>query len=159
MSYTIRSGLQPGDLGYITYLHGKIYAEEYGFDTSFEPYVARPLSEFSLSHNQRQGIWLIESDTSIVGCIAIVDAGENMAQLRWLLLTKENRGKGLGRKLMDLALGFCREKCFDGVFLWTVDLLEVSAGLYKSYGFKVSEEKRHMLWGQMLNEQRYDLKL
>ena len=159
MSITIRSGLNPGDLGYITYLHGKIYADECGFDTSFEPYVARPLSEFSLSDDQRQGIWIIESDNRIVGCIAIVDAGNNLAQLRWLLLTEENRGKGLGRKLMDLALGFCREQGFDGVFLWTVDLLEAAAGLYTSYGFKVSEEKRHMIWGQMLNEQRYDLKL
>ena len=159
MSYNIRSRLQPGDLGYITYLHGKIYADECGFDTSFEPYVARPLSEFSLSDNKRQGIWIIESDDSIVGCIAIVDAGDNLAQLRWLLLTEEVRGKGLGKKLMDIALDFCHEQGFDGVFLWTVDLLEAAAGLYKSYGFKVSEEKRHMIWGQMLNEQIYYLKL
>jgi len=159
MSITIRTGLKPGDLGYITYLHGRIYAEEYGFDTSFEPYVARPLSDFSLSEDQRQRIWIVEKADEIVGCIAIVDAGDNIAQLRWLLLTKENRGQGIGKKLMQYAVDFCSEQCFDGVFLWTVDLLEAAAGLYSSFGFMVSEEKRHMLWGQMLNEQRYDLKL
>ena len=174
MSVTIRTGLKPGDLGYITYLHGKIYAEEYGFDTSFEPYVARPLSDFSLSENKRQKIWIVEKEDEhfslfimgvdekedeIVGCIAIVDAGENLAQLRWLLLTKENRGQGIGKMLMQYAVDFCREQGFDGVFLWTVDLLVEAAGLYKSHGFRVTEQKRHRLWGLMLNEQRYDLKL
>ena len=159
MSIIIRSGLKPGDLGYITYLHGKIYAEEYGFDTSFEPYVARPLSDFSLSERQRQKIWIVEMADEIVGCIAIVDAGDNLAQLRWLLLTKEARGQKVGKKLMKYAIDFCREMEFDGVFLWTVDLLEAAAGLYTSFGFKVSEEKRHKIWGLMLNEQRYDLKL
>jgi len=159
MSITIRTGLKPGDVGYITYLHGKIYAEEYGFDTSFEPYVARPLSEFSLSPNQRQKIWIAEKSDEIIGCIAIVDASDDLAQLRWLLLTKENRGQGIGKRLMSYAIDFCREQGFDGVFLWTVDLLVEAAGLYSSYGFRVTEEKRHMLWGQVLNEQRYDLKL
>ena len=159
MSVTIRTGLKPGDLGYITYLHGKIYAEEYGFDTSFEPYVARPLSDFSLSENKRQKIWIVEKEDEIVGCIAIVDAGKNLAQLRWLLLTKENRGQGIGKMLMQYAIDFCREQGFDGVFLWTVDLLVEAAGLYKSHGFRVTEQKRHRLWGLMLNEQRYDLKL
>ena len=39
MSITFRTGLKPGDLGYITHLHGRVYHEEYGFDTTFEPYV------------------------------------------------------------------------------------------------------------------------
>ena len=159
MSITIRTGLKPGDVGYITYLHGKIYAEEYGFDTSFEPYVARPLSDFSLTETRRQKIWIAEKSDEIIGCIAIVDAGDNLAQLRWLLLTKENRGQGIGKRLMSYSIDFCREQGFEGVYLWTVDLLVEAAGLYRSHGFRVTEEKRHRLWGLMLNEQRYDLKI
>jgi len=160
MSITFRTGLKPGDLGYITHLHGRVYHEEYGFDTTFEPYVARPLSDFSLVEDRsRQRIWIVEMDEKIVGCIAIVDAGGNEAQLRWLLLTKETRGKGLGKRLMREAVGFCRGKGYNNIFLWTIDALHAAGSLYLKNGFKVTEEKRHVMWGIMVNEQRYDLRL
>ena len=160
MSITIRTGLKPGDLGYITHLHGRIYHEEYGFDTTFEPYVARPMSDFSLAQDKsRQRIWIVEMDDEIVGCIAIVDAGGNEAQLRWLLLTKETRGKGVGKRLMREAVDFCHEMGYDNIFLWTIDALHVAAVLYLKNGFKVTEEKRHLMWGIDVNEQRYDLRL
>jgi len=98
-------------------------------------------------------------DEKIVGCVAIVDAGGNEAQLRWLLLTKETRGKGLGRRLMREAVGFCREVGYDNVFLWTIDALHAAGSLYLKNGFKVTEEKRHVMWGVKVNEQRYNLKL
>jgi GNAT superfamily N-acetyltransferase len=160
MSITIRTGLKPGDLGYITYLHGRIYHDEYGFDTTFEPYVARPLSELSLAEDQsRQQVWIVEMDGKIVGSIAVVDAGENEAQLRWLLLTKETRGMGLGKKLMNEAVDFCREKGYTKIFLWTIDALQAARGLYLKNGFNLTEEKRHFMWGIEVNEQRYDLGL
>ena len=95
----------------------------------------------------------------IVGSIAIVDAGNNEAQLRWLMLTKETRGKGLGRELMKKALKFCSEKGYGRVFLWTIDALEAARALYLKNGFEVTEEKRHVIWGVEVNEQRYDLVL
>lgn len=158
--FSVRTGLQPGDLGYITYLHGKIYSEEYGFDTTFEPYVARPLSEFSLSGNKsKQCIWIVEYEGKIVGSIAIVDAGQNEAQLRWLLLTEEARGKGIGKMLVRNAVDFCREKGFSNVYLWTIDALPAARSIYMKNGFSLTEEKRHWLWGLEVNEQRFDLRL
>ena len=32
---TIRTALRPGDFGYVTYRHGALYAEEYGYGISF----------------------------------------------------------------------------------------------------------------------------
>src|SRR5215472_7259139 len=43
---TVRTYLKPGDIGAIVSLHGILYAGEYGFDPTFEAYVAGPLAEF-----------------------------------------------------------------------------------------------------------------
>ena len=158
--YTVRTCLKPGDLGIITYLHGKLYSVEYGFDASFEPYVAEPLSRFSRDHgNSRQRIWVLMKDDRVCGCVAIVEHSPTLAQLRWLLLEPEARGQGLGRMLVDSALGFCRESGYSEVFLWTVDSLEAAAHLYKRYGFSVEESVTHLQWGRVLTEQKLVLSL
>ncbi len=75
----IRTQMQPGDVGYLTYLHGKIYAEEHGFDLTFEGYVSKYLSEFAARTNPRERIWLAEQGTDgMKGAIAIV---ENTAEI------------------------------------------------------------------------------
>jgi hypothetical protein len=78
----VRSALQAGDLGYIVYLHGVVYARERGFDPTFEAYVAGPLSGFVQAKNPRECIWIAEQDSRIIGCVAIVAASAETAQLR-----------------------------------------------------------------------------
>ncbi len=155
----IRNDLRPGDVGYITYLHGILYAREYGWDPTFEAYVAGPLSAFALSHSGRERIWIVERSGEIRGSVAIVEASGGLAQLRWLLLHPDLRGLGLGRHLVGEAVGFCRECGYRGVLLWTEARLEAAAGLYRAFGFRLAEEKTHKLWGTVVTEQRYDLTL
>jgi N-acetylglutamate synthase-like GNAT family acetyltransferase len=154
---SIRSDLKPGDMGYITYLHGILYAPEQGWDHTFDAYVALPLSEFVKSHSSRQRIWIVEKDGSIIGSAAIVEFSNAEAQLRWLLLEPTVRGRGLGRLLVEEALDFCRDAGYSSVFLWTVATLPVAARLYESVGFKKTEEITHMLWGSMVTEVKYEL--
>jgi N-acetylglutamate synthase-like GNAT family acetyltransferase len=156
---SIRHNMKPGDIGYITYLHGYLYFNEYGYDTSFEGYVAKPLSDFACSIKPRELIWILEKDEKIVGSMAIVEHSEHEAQLRWLLLQPDIRGRGLGKRLIDEAIAFCRAKKYRSIFLWTEDLLKPATGLYKAKGFVLTEEKTHELWGMVLTEQRYEIKL
>ncbi len=156
---TVRHEFKPGDIGYLTYLHGTLYAKDSGWDHTFEAYVAGPLSEFAKSHSTRERIWLLDNNGKLAGSIAIVEASEESAQLRWLLLDADLRGKGLGKYLVNAALEFCRRHRYRSVFLWTEASLQAAAGLYKSVGFHLTEEKTHQFWGATVTEQRYDLTL
>jgi peptidyl-dipeptidase Dcp len=58
-SITIRNNLQPGDLGYIIYLHGKLYKQEYNYGIEFEMYVAQGLQEFLKNYDlKKDRIWI-----------------------------------------------------------------------------------------------------
>lgn len=155
----LRHNLKPGDIGYLTYLHGVLYAEEQGWDQRFEAYVAGPLAEFAKSHSARERIWIVEHDAKIAGSIAIVEASKELAQLRWFLLHPDLRGRGVGRILIEEAITFCKANDYSSIFLWTVSALTVAAKLYQSVGFQLREETTQALWGTIVMEQRYDLKL
>jgi GNAT superfamily N-acetyltransferase len=166
-SISIRKDLRPGDIGMVIHLHGVVYAEEQGWDETFDGYVAAPLAEFATSRSERERIWIVEvaesaereTDRRIVGSAAVVEASEGEAQLRWLLLAPEVRGLGLGRWLAEEAVEFSRSVGYSSIFLWTVRGLETAEGLYHSLGFEETEEKTSDIWGGVVTEVRYDLKL
>src|SRR5437763_8757822 len=133
---TLRTSLRPGDLGHIVALHGTLYAREYGFDSTFEAYVAGPLAEFVRSASERERLWIAEQEGRLVGCIAIVAASPQTAQLRWFLVEPAVRGAGLGKRLLQEAITFSRRRDYRGIILWTVRALEAAAHLYRSAGFR-----------------------
>jgi N-acetylglutamate synthase-like GNAT family acetyltransferase len=158
-SITLRTTLKAGDIGTIVYLHGILYARQYGFDHMFEAYVAGPLSEFAHADSERERIWVAERDGQIVGCIAIVAASPDVAQLRWFLVHPDARGAGLGRRLLDASVAFSREQGYHRIILWTVSALEAAAHLYRAVGFRKVEEKPEHSWGTDVVEEKYEMEL
>ena len=158
-NFAIRTELKPGDIGSLIYLHGVLYAKEYGWDHTFEAYVAGPLAEFAKSQTPRGRIWIVEQSDNVAGSIAIVEVSKEEAQLRWLLLHPQLRAQGIGRMLMKEAISFCRAQGYTIVFLWTVSALGAAAKLYEEFGFHISEETIREIWGTTVTEQRYELKL
>jgi N-acetylglutamate synthase-like GNAT family acetyltransferase len=159
-NWEIRHELKPGDIGYLIYLHGILYAKEYKYDQTFEVYVAHGLVEFVKSFNPyRDRIWLAEAEGRIIGAVAIVRTSKVEAQLRWYLIHPDYRGQGLGKILLQEALKFCKERKYASVFLWTASELTTASNLYLQAGFKKTEVKSHNVWGKFISEERYDLKL
>ncbi len=158
-SISLRQDIRPGDVGFITYLHAILYAPEQGWDHTFDSYVAIPLAEFSKRRSPQERIWILEKSGRIAGSVAVVRFSEEEAQLRWLLLCPEMRGRGLGRRLVEEAVAFSRRCGYDSIFLWTVDTLPAAAGLYRSVGFRETEKVTHELWGSVVTEVKYELEL
>jgi GNAT superfamily N-acetyltransferase len=155
---TICHDFGPGDLGSIVSLHGTVYSQEYGFDPTFEAYVAGPLADFVRERSNRDRIWIAKRASQIVGCIAIVEKSAKEAQLRWYLVDPGARGLGLGKLLMTEAIAFCEECGYESVFLWTVSALTTAAKIYRAFGFELIEQKpggHH--WGVPGVEEKYVL--
>jgi GNAT superfamily N-acetyltransferase len=155
----IRTDVRPGDIGAIVQMHGAIYAREYGFSPRFEAYVAGPLAEFVLKNSPRERLWVAERHGQVIGSVAIVDAGDDVAQLRWYLVDPAVRGAGLGSTLLEQALEFTRGKGYKSVILWTVSALVGAARLYRAAGFHKVEEAPGNDWGVEVMEEKYELKL
>ncbi|MEO5929537.1 MAG: GNAT family N-acetyltransferase [Candidatus Kapaibacterium sp.] len=158
-SVTIRHAIWPGDIGSIVHLHGILYSREYNFDATFEAYVAGPLAEFVIAGTERDRIWIAERDGRLAGCIAIVAASANQAQLRWFLVDPSARGLGLGKRLLYEAIAFCRERSYRSIILWTVGALTTAGGLYRSAGFRKTEERTAHQWGVDVLEEKYEISL
>lgn len=142
----IRHDLRAGDLGRVIALHGKCYDELPGFGLAFEAFVARTIAEYVLDNGESGRIWLAERGGQLVGCTAIVLRDDRRGQLRWVLVAPEARGLGVGRQLVERALGYCRDHECTEVFLETTDGLPESQALYESLGFAVVSNETQDLW-------------
>ncbi len=156
---TVRTDLRPGDIGRIVSLHGELYAREYGFDPTFEAYVAEPLAAFVQAGSPRGRLWIAERGETLAGCVAIVPHGPLVAQLRWFLVHPACRGEGLGKRLLGEAIDFSSAAGYDTVMLWTVAALTTAARLYRGAGFQRVEQKPGRQWGVDVVEERYELDL
>ncbi len=156
---SIRTELCPGDIGYVTYMHGALYSREYNYGLQFESYVAKGLCEFYEKYNpERNCIWACEHNHHMVGFLLLMDRG-NAAQLRYFLIEPEYRGIGLGVKLLNLYMDFLHGCGYKESYLWTTHELYTAASLYTRLGFQLTEEKESTAFGKPLREQRYDLVL
>jgi len=159
--FTIQ-GYLPGAIGRVTELHARYYRQYWGFDLNFEAEVATELSEFLKRFNpERDGFWLALQDEVIVGAAAIDGggAGGGRARLRWFIVSPEHQGRGLGRRLMEEALDFCRRAGIRQVYLWTFQGLEPARRLYERFGFRLVEERRDQDWGPDVVHQLFELDL
>ena len=156
----IRAGYVPGCIGRVAALHADYYAAAAGFGVAFESKVARELGEFCERYDAgRDGLWLVVRSGAIEGSIAIdgLQAAADGAHLRWFIVSDALRGTGLGNALLERATGFCRERGYARIFLWTFEGLDAAAHLYRKHGFRLAAEQRGSRWGREVVEQRYEL--
>lgn len=138
-----------------------LYETEYGFTSDvWKTYVAEAVYKLVDQFDpQRDCMLILERDGVPCGCIAIAHADQTTAQLRFFFVEASLRGLGAGRRLMDTAMAFCREKNYRHVFLWTCDRLDAARYLYAKNGFRITNTHENNEWGASMMEEQWDLEL
>lgn len=151
---------QPGDIGWVTHRQGVLYNEEYGWDETFEAFVAEILAKFVLNFNaKRERSWIAERDGEIVGSVFCAEKTRSVAALRLLYVEPNVRGLGIGTRLVDECVGFARRAGYKKVSLWTNSVLHSARRIYERSGFRLIESKAHHSFGKDLVGQTWELDL
>ena len=140
--------------------HGQLYAEEFGWDTSFEALVARIVADYGSDPGGYRAAWIAELEGERVGCVFCVASEQpQIAKLRILLVDPRARGRGLGSDLVGVAIAFARSAGYERIQLWTNHPLVAARQIYVRHGFKLIGEQRHHSFGVDLVGQTYELVL
>lgn len=152
---------RPGDMGWVVSVHGALYAQEYGWDLSFEAMVADIVAQFIRQFDtQREHCWIADMDGEPVGSAFLVKGdAANVAKLRLLIVDPKARGLGLGRRLVDECIAFARVKNYRQITLWTQSILVSARRIYQAAGFRLVESKPHTSWGATLVGETWRLDL
>jgi len=151
-----------GDLGWALYRQVVAYKEEFGYSQVFESHFCEGLFPYLNNFEaKRDRMWVGMAGDQTVGFVAVHHVADRpgWAQLRWFFVEKNFRGRGLGSRLLEILVAFCRKVGYEGVFLWTVSDLDAARRLYQKFGFKLAEEKEECDWAPWAREQRWELRL
>jgi len=153
---------QCGDIGWVIREHGLMYSQEYGWDETFEAFVAEIAAKFVLNFNpKRERCWIAEMDGANVGAVFLVAHPEEdgVAKLRLLIVNARARGMGIGRRLVEECTRFARQAGYRKITLWTNSILHAARKLYVEEGYRLVREEPHHSFGVDLVGQTWDLDL
>jgi DNA-binding MarR family transcriptional regulator/GNAT superfamily N-acetyltransferase len=154
-----RRAPRPGDLGWVVQRNGALYAQQYGWDASYEALVARIVADYAGRADPREAGWIAELDGAPVGCVFCMRKDDRTAQLRLLLVEPGARGMGLGERLAAECLAFARQAGYPEIVLWTNDVLSAARRIYQRLGFELVDSEPHHSFGHDLVGQNWRLSL
>jgi len=140
-------GPRPGSIGHVIARHAEIYGTEFGYPDVFEGYVVQAFGDFMRAFAPpRDRIFIAERGGRFLGSIAVKGLPKATAQLRFLIVEREARGLGLGRRLVKGVLDHARASGERRIVLDTASDLAAARGLYAAHGFRKVAETAGESW-------------
>ena len=158
--HIVLRGLRVGDIGWVAHRQGMLYAQEYGWDGTFEALVAEIAAQFVKNFDAEwENAWIAEREGQVLGSVFLVKVSEQEAKLRLLYVEPDARGAGLGRRLTQECIAFAKAKGYEKLTLWTNDILHAARRIYQEAGFVLVSEEPHHSFGADLVGQYWSLDL
>jgi putative acetyltransferase len=81
-------------------------------------------------------LWIALDDANVVGSVALRDLGDSAVELKRMYLRQDQRGRGLGKQLLGVALDWARDHGMRAVRLDTSERMLAAQRLYEAHGFE-----------------------
>jgi len=148
-----------GDLATIAARQSILY-EPYGWGRPMEILQGEITTAFLRDFKPgREQCWVAERAGTMAGAILIVDAGDNVGQLRLLHVEPWARGLGIGSALVAECVAFARDAGYDVVRLWTHTVLVSARRIYEAAGFRIVSTEVHHGFGKAEQGETWELAL
>jgi ribosomal protein S18 acetylase RimI-like enzyme len=95
----------------------------------------------------------------MAGAVLLVDAGDDVGQLRLLHVEPWTRGLGIGSALVGKCIEFARGAGYTKIRLWTHTVLASARRIYEAQGFRIVETAVHDEFGKPEQGETWELEL
>jgi ribosomal protein S18 acetylase RimI-like enzyme len=98
------------------------------------------LINFPQKYQEPDGTFIIaKSDENVVGCVGLKKLDENICEMKRLFVNDKYKGKGIGKKLVEIIIEEARHKKYKKMRLDTLKTMESALKIYYKNNFYAIE--------------------
>jgi len=105
------------------------------YAASLYPAESNHLVDFSTLEKPLVSFFVARHDGAVIGCVALVEAGDGTAEIKRMFVDPEARGLKVASRLMDELETQAKRRGLDAVRLETGIYQPEAIGLYRKYGY------------------------
>jgi ribosomal protein S18 acetylase RimI-like enzyme len=94
--------------------------------------------EAYFSDSGQSGLWVADCGSGVIGMVGVQKTSDNEAEIRRLRVHADYRRRGVGTRLMEQALSFCRQQSYLKVILELHIERGPAISLFRRFGFRLN---------------------
>ncbi len=94
--------------------------------------------EAYFSDSGQSGFWVADLGSGVIGMVGVQKTSDNEAEIRRLRVHADFRRRGVGTRLMEQALSFCRQQSYLKVILELHIERGPAISLFRRFGFRLN---------------------